>query len=444
MSRSLLLTIGVLFVGSGANPAADAPRPTPESVRATIQQIWSKDGGEGARAWQAVEAHPLALPVLRRELAADPNLSHRGDLERLIAKLIARQDKVNAERVDRWATEGRLDLLTEVRALTDGKAADLALTRLLDAGQELRLAAGAALGDRLARYPGGFLPRLPGPSRAAFDASKTTPAFDSDIVFAEKDMRSRVALFAERLEAPTEDLQESLLVGRAAIRLVPKSGRCELAGCLVYANTPPPLLEVTGSVIVVDGDLEFTRPTRISGSILVVNGDVTCGDAVPVCSLHMCVTWATGDIRLPVPTPPANSLFFAGGKVADAEKLATKGGAEGNVKEPPLPVRFLDPAEFGLTLEATKGGMKVAKVADKSAFAEAGLKGGDVIARVGEVDTATAPAFRRELRRGVVEGAVLLDVNRGKEKVELLVAVPDVPAAPKKDKDLKAGPPDKK
>jgi hypothetical protein len=39
---------------------------------------------------------------------------------------------------------------------------------------------------------------------------------------------------------------------------------------------------------------------------------------------------------------------------------------------------------------------------------------------------------------------VLLDVNRGKEKVELLVAVPDVPAAPKKDKDLKAGPPDKK
>jgi S1-C subfamily serine protease len=127
-------------------------------------------------------------------------------------------------------------------------------------------------------------------------------------------------------------------------------------------------------------------------------------------------------------------VFLAGGKVPNGVGLALDGCTAEDVTEPPLPVRFLDPAaDYGLTLDAGKDGMTVSKVAEKSAFADH-LKAGDVIASVSGVNTATAPAFRRELRRGIIEGAMLLDVTRGKEKLELLVPVPDVPPSPKKDK----------
>lgn len=444
MSRVTQFVATILLIAGSAPVRGETPRTSPESLRSTIQKLWSNNGDEAAQAVTTLEANPLALPVLRRAMAVDPNISHQGVLERLIAKAVSARDKVNGERVERWAKDGRLDLLTEVRALTNGGAADAAFGHLIDAGQVLRRSGTEALGDRLARKPGGFLVRLPGPSRAAFDQSKGTPAFDAVLAYPEKDTRSHLALFADRIDLPTEDLQRSILVARSALDLLPKSRKCEVADSLVFSNTPFPFGVVSQSVVVVDGDVELIRPTRIAGSVVVVNGDLTRDSDSPPPSFDTSVFWVTGRVNVPPPTRPANVMVFAGGKVADAEKLAAKGCVEQNVKEPPLPVRFFDPAEFGLTLEVTKAGLKVAKVGGTNAFADAGLKAGDVITRVGEVDTATALAFRRELRRGVVEGAVLLDVTRGKDRLELLVAVPDLPVAPKKDNDLKATPPEKK
>lgn len=278
--------------------------------------------------------------------------------------------------------------------------------------------------------------------------SKTKPQFAVELTFPEEWTRTDRAVFADRIDMPSADIMRSVLVCRSELKhfatAIPNHvGRCQWSNSLLFTNTSATVEEMGGCVVVVDGDLALTPGAKLVGCQIVVNGSVTeCGDKRWSYSTWSLL-YATGDITLNPPAKPQHSLFFAGGKVADAEKLAEKGCVEENVKKPPLPVRFLDPAEFGLMLEATKAGMKVAKVADTSAFADAGLKAGDVIAKVGEVDTTTAPAFRRELRRGVVEGAILLDVVRGKEKVELLVAVPDVPAAPKQ-KDLKAAPPDKK
>lgn len=448
-TRFSLLVVLVAWVASA--PAADPPRPTPESLRATTKLLWSNNVDEAIAAVKILEAEPLALAVLRRALATDANPRHQGDLERLIAKAVARQDRVNAERVGKWYEGGRLDMLTEVRALTNGKAADAATEYLLRAALDLR-EVGFAL---KAPTPPNRVERSdPWENGLGRKQSQMTQLFDDELILNKVTRRTGCALFADRLDMPCGDVSNSLVVSRSRLTHLTigivntvgreRTGRCQWVNSLLFANTSVQLEEFAGCVLVVDGDVELVPGADLGGSIIVANGNVRESKDYADARAYKSVVWAAGDITMTPHNRRHDSLFFAGGKVANAEKLALKGCVEENVKEPPLPVRFLDPAEFGLKLEADKEGMKVTKVADKSAFAEGGLKAGDVIVRVGEVATATAPAFRRELRRGVIEGTVLLDVIRGKEKVELLVPVPDVPAAPKKKGDLKAPPPDKK
>ena len=426
----------------GADPV------TPATVRATMKQLWSNNVDEAIAAEKALAADSLALPMLRQALATDPNPRHQGDLERVIVKAVAQRDKVNAERVMRWAKDDRLDLLTEVRALSNGDAAQTAIDQLLRRAQALKDAGQTTLTAKCPKSHGvGSRWWADG---ATFRRDIPKPLYASELELLESYQRSKQGLFGDRIDAPCQDMADSLVVCRSElshfVRAKPlNAGRSEWSGCLLFANSTVQFQCVYGGLMVIDGDLELVESADFGGCVVVVNGNVTELVNAPSSAFSSSVVWATGDIRVnPRRGPLADTLFFAGGKIADADKLALKGCAVENVKEPPFAVRFLDPAEFGLTLDATKEGMKVAKVADKSAFAEGGLKAGDLIAKVGEVATATAPAFRRELRRGVIEGAVLLDVTRGKEKLELLVAVPDVPAVAKKKDDVKAAPPEKK
>jgi PDZ domain len=443
-SRYCAAVVAVLL-GGAVGVAADPPRSTPDTVRATIKKLWSNDGDEAATAFTDLEGDPLALPVLRRAAATDPNASHRGVLERLIEKAVLGRDKVLAERVERWAQEGRLDLLTEVRSLTDGKAAEAALDHLLRAAESLREKGGDLVSTRFDKR------RRFGPWKwvdgEEFRRSGPKPLFDTEVPLLETYWNQTQAIFADRITAPTREFQYSLVVCRSEFKYLPRTkpqfdDRLSTWNCCtLFANTIVGFEEAGNSVLVLDGDAELYPRARFSGTVLVVNGDVREVGELNKAGFTTCVVWATGDITLtPRTKPHLETVFFAGGKVADAEKVAAKGCAESGVTD--FPVLFLNPAEYGLTLEATEGGVKVTRVREKSVFADAGVKAGDVIPRVGQVATATAPAFRRELRRGVIEGAVLLDVVRGKEKLELLVAVPDVPAAPpKKDNGLKATPP---
>lgn len=444
-SRFCAVAVAVLL-GGAIGGAADPPRSTPDTVRATIKKLWSNNGDEAASAVRAMEADPNALPVMRGAAATDPNISHRGVLERLIEKAMERRDKVLAEQIERWAKDGRLDLLTEVRSLTDGKAADAALDHLLRAAQLLRETGGEVLSarhDKARKF--GYGKWVDGEE---FRRGGPKPLFDTEVTLLETYWNQTQAIFADRINAPTREFQFSLVVCRSEFKNLPRTKPqfdnrlTTWNSCTLFANTTVRFEEVGGSVLVLDGDLELDRSNWVTNSVVVVNGDVREVGRLTKGSFTTCVVWATGDITLtPRAKPNLQAVFLAGGKVAEGEKVAAKGCAEGDVTD--FPVLFLDPSEYGLTLEATEAGVKVTKVREKSTFADAGVKAGDVIPRVGQVDTVTAPAFRRELRRGVIEGAVLLDVVRGKEKLELLVTIPDVSAAPKKDKNLKATPPKK-
>ncbi len=104
-----------------------------------VAKLWSKDGDEAAAATKALLAEPLAWPVLRVGAVTDLDPAHRGTLERLATEVEKGRDKAVVKLLDQWTKDGRLDLLTEVRSLTDGKAAELALDGLLRAVPTLRI-----------------------------------------------------------------------------------------------------------------------------------------------------------------------------------------------------------------------------------------------------------------------------------------------------------------
>ncbi len=302
------------------------------------------------------------------------------------------------------------------------------------------------------KQPQQFLIGPPWKDGAAFAQDGPKGQFDSEVIVTEKEVMVSLAVFADRAHVPSPDINHGVFVYRShldtlAVNTPNWVGRCKLWESLLFVNNSVSIDSVGKCVVIVDGDLEVTAPKPnpgLYGCVVVVNGNVTLSGGSSYIGAGESVLWATGDITFPEnQSKPNRSVFLAGGKVAHAEKLAEKGCVTENLKEPPLPVRFLDPAEFGLTLETTKWGMKVAKLADKSAFAEV-FKVGDVITAVTGVKTPTTPNFRRELRRGIVEGAAIFAVTRGEEKQELLAAVPDVPAAPKKKDEPKAKAPDKK
>lgn len=435
----------VVLIGA-AGVCADSPRPSLANTRATIKKLWSSDPDQVAAAYKALEADPLAVPVLRRAIATDPEPAHRGVMERLLATRLKAQDAVLAKRIDQWTKDGRLDLLTEVRSLTDGPAAELALDGLLKSAGTLISVGRELIAPHSQRAAVVFRAGPPWKDGTAFAKDGPTPLFDVKVKELEKQTRQESAVFADRVTLPSVDLYRAVLVCRSHLDTLSTSpvygGRSKWYESLVCVNSSLTLDSLSGSVVVVDGDVVLTSNRFFpvpDYSVLVANGDVTLAPNVAPPNGTASVIWATGDIDLPAKSGPYFSVWQAGGKVTNADELAKLGAVTQNVKEPPLPVRFLDPAtDFGLSLEATKGGMKVAKLSERSPFADH-LKVGDVITRVGVVPTTTAPAFRRELRRGVIEGAMLVDVVRETKKVELLLAVPDVPPAPKKAK-----PPEKK
>ena len=73
------VTLGLALVGQ-ITAADPPPSSTPESVSAHVAKVWSKDVDEAIAA-RALEADPLALPLLRWGSVADPSPYRREERE---------------------------------------------------------------------------------------------------------------------------------------------------------------------------------------------------------------------------------------------------------------------------------------------------------------------------------------------------------------------------
>jgi S1-C subfamily serine protease len=89
-------------------------------------------------------------------------------------------------------------------------------------------------------------------------------------------------------------------------------------------------------------------------------------------------------------------------------------------------VRFFDPAQAGIRVEAAKEGVRVKDAAVDKPFAQVGLKAGDIILTLGGTAVESPDSFRRLLRRKIAEGGqTVFKLRRGEKVLEIAVPLKD-------------------
>jgi hypothetical protein len=376
-----------------------------------------------------------AAPYVRMELAATTDKFVARDLAEALRELDARAFERNKARLAWWATTRRFDLCAEVLVAcpTDPEAVPL-VDQVIRAGRELGVEAAGLLGLPFEEERG---MRLPLPMRLLRPFSDPHVREYAQISGAEVTVTKRqtlpnqILLRAGTCELDYFNTYRWMAAVRSGLSYPAGSSGNEWHDSIVVVNDSMPLYQAHSSVIICDGDVELRTQGRFH-SVIIANGSIRSAKEPwgLFNSGDNCLLAAAEDIMLSELRGDAEggSRAYAGGRVVLERKARPDAHAREGLKELPFGVRFVDPArDFGLALDAVKGGLKVSTLADWSPFAKYGVRAGDVVTRIGDVEPPTAVDFRRQLRRGIVAESVLLHLRRGDEKLTRIVFFDGIP-----------------
>lgn len=182
------------------------------------------------------------------------------------------------------------------------------------------------------------------------------------------------------------------------------------------------------AVVMSPSDVRFRteRKTKFTdGNSIIL---VSCGDIHAPLSLSGSVILAKGDVY--IPDAPGVRLYSttirAGGKIHLPAKYKSDAlDMKENVADPTAPFTFFSLARVGLTVAAGEGGVRVAKIDQKSPFAAAGVAAGDVIVAVDDAKVGTPDDLKKRVRAGVARGDAEVRVRTGATVRDLLVRFPE-------------------
>jgi hypothetical protein len=201
---------------------------------------------------------------------------------------------------------------------------------------------------------------------------------------------------------------------------------------VLVVNAGCRLTNVSNSLVVCDGDLEFQYPTSgCSHSVVVCNGTIT----VPPRWFELgdsAILYAAGDfVGKEDAWHQKRASVLAGGKNASAlpKDDANAHNFRGGVKEIPFGIKFVSPADAGVELKLGEGVVYLGKLADTSPLAKHGLESGDWVKTLNGVPILNAPDFRRQLRESLLWGTGLFEVKRGDQTFVRLVRFAEPPKA---------------
>lgn len=398
------------------------------TVERLFAEVKSTDDKTRATATAAVARFgSVEIPVLRRELRKAEVGEHRAIHQKTLDALKNKAWERNLRRAEKWGDAGRVDLLVELLATSSGRDPAPAFLPLDKLRQELVTTFGT----------------IRGPTRDTLtvDWPKNAPQLLTANLHSDPEVKltgpkstalAGVVVFAERCSIKYKERDSCLFAVRSALEdLAPAAEVSEWMKSTVLVNSSFRAREMLSCLVICDGDFRFSSENvnKISGSLVICNGDFIADERLTAQRVTDSVVYATGNIDLmPGIKRPSNSAFYAGGKFRHVTAANTRAG----VTEPPFNVRFLDPKEFGLALEVATGGLKVVKVDEQSPFAKQGLKAGDIVTHADDLPMKTVADFRRELRRGAIDGGLLAHIFRDGKTVPMLFEIPDVPPPPKK------------
>jgi hypothetical protein len=376
------------------------------TVNELIRRLGSEDFQEREKATKLLLERPEALPELRKALDSDdPEVRRRAsDLVDRIgqrqakrgltkASSLARVGKVDQaiERVVRWAEsdpEGMsLEPLRDIAAkLLDEEKRQFGKVRMSNVGKD-----------------------DPNPLRdfATFKKVGNYRMLHSRLsIVQEKD---GVFLIRGAGVTAKKGLCDSFVVSTGDI-LVTGGPRDGLAKTLLFA---------CGSVIldVQGGDHSL---------VVVCDGDVTIQDGLGGRFLYGCLIIAGGNVFLPKDVH--DTTIIAGGTVKrpKGDRILNTAIRENERNALGL-IRFFDPAEAGIEVDADKDAVKVKAAHKGKPFAEAGLRPGDLVTQINGTKTPSLAEFRKRLRAALAEGGptTTLTVQRSGKTLTIPVAVKD-------------------
>jgi hypothetical protein len=173
-------------------------------------------------------------------------------------------------------------------------------------------------------------------------------------------------------------------------------------------------------VVVCAGD--FISKDLMADSVIVARGTVRCS------GVRRCLILAGGDVSFSEPAPLApleSSTILAGGTIMMPKKSkdwVRDIDCKGRVRDALSPVKFFEPSSLGVEVAPSRYGVRVTGATAGKPFARAGLRVDDLVLALDGSPVRSPDAFRRLLRKRLVEGGeAVLEVRRQGKTVEVRV-----------------------
>lgn len=373
----LLTWLIAIALSQGAGVSDDKARNVPKEkipISRLIEQLGDEDGQVREAATRELIEREDALPALKEALKSS-NLEVRRRAERIIEEIRLKPAKKKRQPMLDLAKTGQVDLHVD-RMMVDSEFVDATVWDSINTlTQKLIAGAKKAYGKE-----------IPFPEVDKFRWKWLTSTRNPDQLGPEP-ILSDLRLLAPRITKRTLVL------------------RCKIVS--------------TGSV---------HCDEMFHDNIVLANGDVTvtnlCGGGA---SIMNCVVYCDGNITADI---VGESILVATGTVKinndppELAKLVKHGIIIEHAREPLGLIKFFDPKQVGIEVDAVGDGVAVKKVLDGQTFAKAEFKEGDRVLAVCGTNIESPEQFRRLVRRSAASGKdTMFKVRRGDRTLELTVTL---------------------
>ena len=368
-----LAAVGIAVAGLAGAGAPATQQATPAEIERHIGQLGSKQFRVREEASQALlKIGAIALPLLEKaRRSADAETSRRATA--LFEQIRSGLEEQAAQRLIAKVAPGSIDQLVEQLALKKKGLAEVDWIAMLELA---KIVAKKGKAQNLRMHPS--FSNFMGFHVATVDEAK-----------------EHYYTFGKRLQAKAV------------------SADVHIGSCFIICSGG-----VNGGLGVVNSVVFANGPVKVAGmvanSVVFANGGVTV-QAQIVNSIIIC----DGDVRV-IDGHVVNSVICARGTITTGSFFKDS-VIEQHAKNPLGLLTFFDPRQLGVKVETVKGELVVKRVQAKTAFAQAGLRAGDVITTLGKKSPGSYEEFRKSLRRKVAEGRASLSVRRGEKTLEIAV-----------------------
>jgi hypothetical protein len=384
----------------GAQPKTDLPE-NPK-IEKLINQLGSERYKERAEAQEQLRNMPEAIPYLRQSLGT-ANLERRERINAILAGVKAKKQidlPKTLERAKDFAKAGKIELAMEqLFAIEPVVHKEIYWQTALDIGNIVK---------------------------------------ERAVKFYQRDFKRPVLSFPETVSDYLQAFQQPNLQWVSSDASLVEKG--QFFGCMrangarvgsmrgILLSSKETGFNTLAGSIVLTHDLSIQSPWVIGTLVLARDSHLPLNSGLIA---HGSIIICRGD--LPRVIDIRDSILISSGNIS-IHKKATRFEGQWIIQEnEPKPLQFIEwfeTSQIGIDADRIDGSIVISKLDPKYSFAQAGCTVGDKVLAVDNEELDLIESFRIALRRGAVEGKLVLKILRGKKVIEIPVSIKELGSVP--------------